>query len=209
MSLICPTVTADNLKDYQQQLNTNCHLTNRLHIDLADQTIAPRNLVSLGDISWTSDMIIDLHLMLKANDDLIKLVIKKKPHLAIFHYYSDIAINDLALVLRPQDIKFGIALPPGVPIEALGSDLSNVDHLLIFSGNLGYQGGSSANLDLLSKVTSIRRLKPEIEIGWDGGINDQNITSLARSGIDVLNVGGYLSNSDNPQLSYAKLKELI
>jgi hypothetical protein len=54
----------------------------------------------------------------------------------------------------------------------------------VFSGNLGYHGGQ-ADLDLLDKVRKARELKPTIEIGWDGGINDQNAREIAIGDIDM------------------------
>jgi ribulose-phosphate 3-epimerase len=75
--------------------------------------------------------------------------------------------------------------------------------VLIFSGKLGHFGGH-ADLDLLDKVRQLKEIKPTLEIGWDGGVNDQNAAELAHGGIDVLNAGGYLHGKD-PAAAYAKL----
>jgi pentose-5-phosphate-3-epimerase len=61
------------------------------------------------------------------------------------------------------------------------------------------------NLDLLNKVNALRQHRRDIEIGWDGGINDQNISQLAFGGVDVFNVGGYLQNSADPEKSFRTL----
>ena len=60
-------------------------------------------------------------------------------------------------------------------------------------------------MKLLDKVDQIRKLKPTIEIGWDGGINDTNAYELAKNGIDVLNVGGFIQKSDDPEGAYDTL----
>jgi pentose-5-phosphate-3-epimerase len=44
-----------------------------------------------------------------------------------------------------------------------------------------------------------------LEIGWDGGINDRNISQLVFGGVDVLNVGGYIQNANNPERAYNSL----
>ena len=97
---------------------------------------------------------------------------------------------------------------PGTPVDKIKSALGNIDHVLVFSGNLGYQGGSEADVALLDKVKKLRELKPTLEIGWDGGVSDQNARQLAEGGVDVLNTGGFVHNAENPSDAYAKLKEV-
>ena len=58
------------------------------------------------------------------------------------------------------------------------------------------------DLELIKKVAAVRIHHPDAEIGWDGGINDQNARQLADNGVDVLNVGGFIQDSDNPKTSY-------
>jgi len=79
--------------------------------------------------------------------------------------------------------------------------------VLIFSGNLGEYGGH-ANFDLLNKVDFLRQHKPELEIGWDGGVNLQNISQLAAGGVDVFNVGGFLQTAPDPEHEYLALERI-
>jgi len=209
MKFICPTVTADNVTDYNHQLMQASQLSKRIHIDLADTTIAPRQLVVLSDISWPSDLVIDLHVMLKPSEQFISQLTNLKPHLVIFHFYEGLSIAKLVDCLTAVGIKVGVAIPANIEVHNLAANINTLSHILIFSGNLGYQGGSTANLSLLSKVNEIRGLNQQIEVGWDGGVNDKNIAAISHSGVNVINVGGYLSSSDNPKLEYDKLLELI
>jgi ribulose-phosphate 3-epimerase len=95
-------------------------------------------------------------------------------------------------------------LLPQTTVETITPALDHIDHVLIFSGDLGNFGGH-ANLRLLDKVAELRRHKPELEIGWDGGINEQNISKLVFAGVDVLNVGGYIQNAEEPEKAYSRL----
>jgi pentose-5-phosphate-3-epimerase len=110
--------------------------------------------------------------------------------------------------LHHHGIEVGLALLPRTRVEDVAPALPMLDHLLIFSGNLGYHGGT-ADLDLLSKARKAKELKPTIEIGWDGGINGENAKTIADAGVEVLNVGGYIQNSGDPAAAYAKLKALV
>jgi ribulose-phosphate 3-epimerase len=57
----------------------------------------------------------------------------------------------------------------------------------------------------LEKVRLIRAIKPDVEIGWDGGVTLENAFSLAQGGVDVLNVGGTIAKSDDPGAAYSAL----
>jgi ribulose-phosphate 3-epimerase len=97
---------------------------------------------------------------------------------------------------------------PRTPVEAIAPALEVIDHVLVFSGELGHFGGHT-NLQLLDKVRQLRQLKPQLEIGWDGGVNEQNVLELVRSGVDVLDVGSAIQRAPDPMAAYAKLKLLI
>jgi ribulose-phosphate 3-epimerase len=83
-----------------------------------------------------------------------------------------------------------------------------IDHVLIFSGDLGHFGGK-ANLSLLGKASELKALKPHVEIGWDGGVNEENALTLVNNGIDVLNTGGFIQRASDPASAYATLIEVI
>jgi len=83
-----------------------------------------------------------------------------------------------------------------------------VDHVLIFSGDLGHYGGN-ASLMQLEKVRLIKAINPNLEIGWDGGVSIDNAFTLSQGGVDVLNSGGAINKADDPASVYDKLVQEI
>jgi ribulose-phosphate 3-epimerase len=69
---------------------------------------------------------------------------------------------------------------------------------------LGQYGGT-ASLMQLEKVRLIKAISPNVEIGWDGGVNIDNAYTLTQGGVDVLNVGKALASAADPGQMYAKL----
>jgi ribulose-phosphate 3-epimerase len=206
---ICPTITASNAQDYYDQIERIVQFTKRLHIDLSDGVFAPNKLLDINDIWWPGGMTADLHIMYQNPLDVLDTVIALRPQLIIVHAESDGKYVDLVKTVKAHGIEVGLAILPETPVDAIASVLDETDHLMIFSGNLGHQGGSTANLELLSKVAAIRGLKPTIEIGWDGGVNLQNALQLANSGVDVLNAGSFIQAADNPSTAYWSLKNEV
>jgi ribulose-phosphate 3-epimerase len=205
MAVICPTVTPTNLHEFQQQLNQAVDLAPRIHLDLMDGEFTPSKSPTLDDMWKPAGVAVDLHLMYKLPAEQLQAMVRLKPRLVIIHAESNGDFQEISTKLREADIKVGLALLQATPVDRIEPALNSIDHVLIFSGNLGYFGGT-ADLTLLNKVKAVKQINPQLEVGWDGGINDQNIGQLIEGGVDVLNVGGYLQKAGNPAHAYATLK---
>lgn len=205
MSVIVPTVTATDQHTYREQMERVAGFAHRVHIDLADGVFTEEKLIDLKHIWWPVGMIADVHLMYKAAKPYLKQLIQHKPHLVIVHAEAAGNFFEIARPLREAGILVGVALLADTPAKVIKPVIYELDHVLIFSGNLGHFGGH-ANTDLLSKVLEIKDWSPGLEIGWDGGISADNIERLTRGGIDVLNVGGAIQRAQDPASAYATLK---
>lgn len=209
MSQIVPTITAENPHVYRDQIERVQGFAKRIHIDLMDGIFTPNKSIGIENVWWSEDIVADIHLMFQNPQEQLEILLKLKPNLVTIHAESDCSFLQFAEKLTQNDIKCGVALLPETSVESLGETIQHIQHLLIFSGNLGYQGGSVANLDLLEKVTKAKDLNPELEIAWDGGINETNTRALAAAGVEVLNVGGYIHAAPDAGLAYKALTELL
>ena len=207
MALICPTVTATDETIYNAQIKRLAFATH-LHIDLMDGQLAPTKSPDLSKIWWPDYQKADIHLMYKKPMDYLDKLVSLAPNLVIVHAEAELHHMYFAASLHQHNINAGLAVLQDTTIDSIERILNSFDQILIFSGHLGYHGGI-ANLDLLSKVKEIKKHHPDVQISWDGGINDQNAQHLVSSGIDVLNVGGFIQNSPDPEQAYAKLTNVI
>lgn len=180
---------------------------NRVHIDFMDGEFANPKSVDLEAAWWPNHMKADLHLMYIRPANYLDSAIKLKPSLVIIHAEADGNFAELSHRLSARGIKVGIALLQKTDVDSILPVLDNIDHVLIFSGNLGQHGGK-ADLKMLEKIKRLSQLKPNIELGWDGGVDDANAADLINSGVDVLNVGAFIQQSNNPINAYDKLKQI-
>lgn len=201
MAIICPTITAYDPHEYRVQMERLIPFAERIHIDLMDGEFAPTKSPGLGQVWWPHELTADIHLMYKRPMEQIDLLIKLKPHMVVIHNEADVHHMDFAAHLHEHDIKTGLALLQDTPVEYAYQIMHSFDHILVFSGKLGYHGGQ-ADLTNLDKVHKIREHHPAAEIGWDGGITAENAPALARAGVNVLNVGGFIQKSDDPLVAY-------
>ncbi len=204
MASICPTVTAFDMHEYRVQVERLKPFAARIHIDLMDGEFAPTKSPPLEQIWWPTELIADIHLMYQRPMEHLEQLIKLKPHMVVIHQEADVAHMDFAAQLHRHNIKVGLAILAATPVEQAYRIMHSFDQVLVFSGDLGKHGGV-ADLSLLDKVRGVRAYHPEAEIAWDGGINADNARQLVDSGVEVLNIGGFIQKSDNPEGAYKEL----
>jgi len=206
--VICPTVTAYNPHEFREQMERIAHFAERIHIDFMDGLFTSRRSVEL-EKAWRPHSIqVDLHMMYNRPDLFFEQMMVLEPNLVIVQAEAEGKFVPLAEKLHEKDVKVGVALLQDTPVDVIKPGLHLVDHVMIFSGVLGHHGGK-ADLDLLNKVKELKKLKPDLEIGWDGGINDKNAQALISGGVDVLDVGGFIHESDDPKAAYGKLEQIV
>lgn len=205
---LCPTILAQTPADYDIQMRRVQGFAGRIQIDISDGVFSQIKTISLSKVWWPHSIIADIHLMVQNPEHYLADILRLKPHLLIVHAEADGMYLPFAKQLHEKNIKVGVALLPSTSPEIIFSALDDIDHVLIFSGDLGRFGGK-ADYALLEKVKLIRKIKPNLEIGWDGGINDHSIQKLKRGGIDVFNVGGYIQRAHDPLDNYQKLQSLL
>ena len=207
MPTICPSILAADTEQYHDQMEKVAQFAERIQIDLTDGVFAKNQTVKPEDAWWPVGIKADFHLMYKSPSRAIEVILEHQPNMIIVHCESSGNFSSVANLCHKHGVKIGVAVLQNSPVELIMPAINMIDHVLIFSGQLGSFGGH-ANLSLLRKVDQIKHHNPNIEVGWDGGISDQNISQLATGGVDVFNVGGFIQNSPKPEHTYRILSRI-
>ena len=207
MAVICPTVTAFTTREYREQITRIQGFATRIHIDFMDGYFAPTTSIAIKDAWWQPGPAVDLHVMYQKPLEHIEDLVALKPHMIIIHSEADQPAAFLG-ELDGLGIKKGLALLKATQVEDVKDLIVMVDHVLIFSGDLGHFGGT-ADMEMLKKIALLKQLKPSLEIGWDGGINVENAQALMKGGVDILNTGGYIQNATDPEAAYDTLVAVL
>jgi ribulose-phosphate 3-epimerase len=205
---ICPTVLAGTPEEYRHQMSRIAQFATRIHIDLADGRFAPTITLPIDQIWWPGGVRADLHVMYQKPFEHYKTYLSLGPQMVIVHAEADGNFVPFAELMHRHGIEVGVALKAKTAVEIIRPALEWIDYVLVFSGDLGHFGGQ-ADLALLDKVRLLRKLKPQLEIGWDGGINNTNARALAMGGVDVLNVGGFIQHASDPRMAYGALSRAV
>ncbi len=207
MPIVCPTVTATNPHTYREQMARIEPFAQRVHIDFGDGDFAAR-MVNIAQAYWPDAMTADLHVMYRHPYAQFETIVSLRPNMVVVHAEAEDDILAMLLELQAAGIKAGVALLQPTPPADKAELIAHADHVLLFSGDLGHQGGT-ADMSVLEKVADIRAINPTVELGWDGGINAENTPLLVAGGIEVLNVGGFIQHADDPKAAFESLMKVL
>jgi ribulose-phosphate 3-epimerase len=209
MSVITPTITTDDSHAYREQMEIINTYSEGVHIDFSDGIFSPSQLLPIDQAWRLDDLITHAHIMYQKPLVVMNDIIDLQADLVILHIESD-DIKKCLQSLEENGTRAGIALLPEstlADIQELSID-GLFDHILVFGGHLGSQGGI-ADLEQLDKVKILKNAYPDAEIAWDGGVSADNAKQIAKAGVDVLNVGGYLKSAEDPEKTYDQLVSLL
>ncbi len=201
---IVPTILSNSKKDYRLQAERINVFTRRVQIDVTDGIFVPAETLDVTNIWWPKNWEADLHLMAAYPSQHMDTILKLSPSLCILHAEASEDLTPSFNALKEKGIKTGLALLPSTFPGNVKQYIEMVDHVLIFAGQLGTQGGP-ADLMQMEKIPLVRNMKPELEIGWDGGANMSNIRALAHADLDVINVGSAIATAENPAEVFQEL----
>lgn len=204
MSTIVPTITTDDKATFDANFAEFSKFTKRIHVDFSDGTFAPTKMLPLNQIQPVEGIEMDIHIMSARPSDHLPEILRIKPSLCVIHAEVNDDVQNIFKQLRDAGIKPGVALLRGTFPKKVEERIALSDHVMIFAGQLGSQGGT---IDMLQteKVSLIRALKSDLEISWDGGANLSNIRALAHSNIDVINVGSAITRASDKAAMYQSL----
>ena len=201
---IVPTILTDNKQEYRAQAEKINFFTRRVQIDVTDGKFAPTQTLDITNIWWPKNWEADLHLMVTNPSEHLDTVLKLNPSLCILHAEASEDLLPSFKALKDAGIKVGVALMPSTFPGNVKQYIDEADHVMIFAGQIGVQG-SPADMMQMEKIPLVRNMKPELEIGWDGGANINNVRAIAHADVDIINVGSAIATAENPAAVFEQL----
>jgi len=185
-----------------------------LHIDVMDGNFVPN--ISFGfpvlkNVRQHTDKILDVHLMISNPDVFIDEFVKSGADIITVHYEACTHLHRTIQYIKSKGVKAGIALNPHTPVSVLEDIISDIDLVLIMSVNPGFGGQKfiSSSVDKVQKLRSlIDSSNSSALIEIDGGVNLDTGKQLKEAGADALVAGSFVFNSEIPEETITRLKEL-
>ena len=207
ITTIAPTILTQDPNESNEIVKKYFNFAKRVHIDISDGTLTDQKTIAETAIWWPKGWTVDIHMITATPSVHLDNLIKLKPNLVIFHAEANEDLLPIFAKLHESCIKVGVAIIKSVYPGNIKNILNEADYALIFSGTLGQYGGKAEPL-LMEKAALIREIKPSIEIGWDGGANEENTHLITHAGVDVINVGSAIAKAPDSAAAFNKLNKL-
>ena len=172
-----------------------------LHIDVMDGHFVPN--INFGPqmvsaMRKISDLVLDVHLMITDPLKYAKAFLDAGADIITVH--SEVAPNmdKLLELVHQYGKKLAIAINPPTDIEVIVPYLDYADMALVMTVNPGF-GGQKFIADCVDKIKYIRKLKPELDIQVDGGINLDNLPVDMEAGANVIVAGSSVFGTPDPE----------
>lgn len=173
-----------------------------VHFDVMDNhyvpnlTIGPMVCSALRKYGITAP--IDVHLMVKPVDRVIGDFIEAGASYITFHPEASEHIDRSLQLIKQGGCKAGLVFNPATPLDVLKYVMDKVDMVLLMSVNPGF-GGQSFIPGTLDKLREARELIDAsglpIRLQVDGGVNVNNIKTIAQAGADTFVAGSAIFNA--------------
>lgn len=180
-----------------------------IHWDVMDGHFVPNLSYGAMVIERTREQIdapFDAHLMISEPAKYLDGFIKAGCEAITFHIEAEPEPIELLQRIRAADCVAGLALNPGTPVEQVLPFLDECDMVLVMSVEPGF-GGQKFMPDVLSKLETLRKQKPDLILSIDGGIGPETIESAAAAGTDVFVAGSAVFNRDDYSVAVAELHQ--
>ena len=193
------------LKAMVRQAETFC---NYVQFDIMDGRFVPSRSIECEHIAALNTTLSwEVHLMVENPEDYMTDFLKAGAQRITFHYEASSSPEKVINLIKTLGLEAGLALNPETPVSAVLPLVSEVAGILLLSVHPGFYG-SPFIPEVLQKVTELRSIYPEIEIGVDGGIKESNIAQVAKAGADAICVGSAVFLKPQPAESYQRLSAL-
>lgn len=153
---------------------------------------------------------IDVHLMVRPVDELIRLFAEAGAGYITFHPEASAHVDRSLQLIKSLGCKAGLVLNPATPPACLEYEWEQLDMILLMSVNPGF-GGQSFIPGTLRKIEQVRRLIDAsgraIRLEVDGGVKTDNIAAIAGAGADTFVAGSAIFSQPDYRSVITKLRQ--
>jgi len=205
---IVPAILTDDPAVLKKLVSQTESFTDYAQLDIMDGEFVPSKSVSCEQIAGLKPKIKwEAHLMVQHPQDCLEDIKKAGARKIVFHYEATPEPENVIRKIRKLGMKVGLAVNPETPLTAIAPLVDKVDSVLFLAVNPGFYGAKFIP-EVLNKIIEFRQLYPKKETGIDGGVKENNIGEIARTGVDVIFVGSAIFLQPDPAESYRRLRKL-
>ena len=202
-------LSADFSKLKEEVIEVTEYGADLIHLDIMDGHFVPN--ITFGPLVVKAlrpytKIPFDVHLMIENPINYISDFVNAGADIISFHIECKSDIQKTVNAIKKGGVKPAIAIKPGTPIEEIYPYLDDLYMVLIMTVEPGF-GGQKFMEDMMDKVKTLKKKKPELLVQVDGGINLDTIKQAADAGVDICVAGTSVFKPKDAKQAILGLKE--
>lgn len=202
---VVPAILEEDFKEIKKKVDLVKPYLDLIQLDVMDGEFVPNKTYNSPEGLDDLGIKIEAHLMINHPElNLAKWLI---PCVETIIVHQE-AVGNMAEVIRlvkAAGKKIGLAINPGTSTYDIEDYLTRLDLVLVMGVNPGFSG-QAFNPDILEKISHLKKLRPDLPVEVDGGVNFETKNQLAKAGADIIAVNSVLFNDpDNLKNNINKL----
>ncbi len=211
MSKLIPVINTKTTQKLKERINLLKNFDGIFQIDIADGKFTSWK-------TWNSPEILkkikkikgkfELHLMVFNPEQVLPYWLESSPKRVIIHHE---AIKDFSFIYElchKDGVELGIAINPETPFTVLDQYLEKIDIVVALGVNPG-PSGQKFEWYVLDRIQEFKRKYPEILCQIDGGVNEENLEEIKKSGVDFVAVGSAIFDGKDPLKKIQCFKKML
>ncbi|MBI1935033.1 ribulose-phosphate 3-epimerase [Candidatus Woesearchaeota archaeon] len=204
---IAPSILSANLKKVNEEIKEVEKYSDLIHVDIMDGIFVPPTTIDAKFVKKIKTKVpLDVHLMVhEPSHSYIKEFIDAGAPSITIHEEACKNPAEQINFIRRNNAKAAISIKPNTPIEKIKNYLGMVDMVLVMTVEPGWAGQKFIDSTML-KVRELRKLKRNIDIEVDGGINPYTARIAFEAGANVFVAGSAIFGKKE---RVAAIKEIL
>ena len=211
---IAPSILSADFGKLNEEIASVEPYVDMLHVDVMDGHFVPNITIGAPVVACLQTKLpLDIHLMIehpeKYLEDFVKAATKngidKKNVSITVHQEACKDLHGVLQQIKAMGVQAAVSINPATTLAAIESVLDEVEMVLIMSVNPGF-GGQKFIEDVLPKIAALRKLKPNLDIEVDGGINAETAKLCIEAGANILVAGSYIFGTKERAQAIGRLR---
>ena len=187
---IAPSILSADLSKINKEIKEVEKYADLIHVDIMDGIFVPPAAVDADFVkAIKTKVLLDVHLMVhEPSDSYINGFIKAGASSITIHEEACREPSKQISFIRKNKVKAAISIKPKTSLDKIKKYLGMVDMVLIMTVEPGWAGQKFIS-ETMPKVIELRKLKPNLDIEVDGGINHYTARAAFEAGANIFVAG--------------------
>ncbi len=206
---VTPAILANDLPQFTSLIRSAEAFTDYVQIDMMDGVFVPSTSISLSELGTVKTTLrSEAHLMVADPEEWLEAAKSFGCDTVLFHYEAVANPQGVVELLRDTGFGVGLAVNPETSVADILGIVDSVDSVMFMAVHPGFYAAPFLP-EVLEKIPELKRAIPDLIVGVDGGIKENNAILVKRAGADFVCIGSAIFLADNPGRVYSRLKEIL